>query len=157
MIVAKANQIQSEINSNNANVELRLNFSNGWFYKFKKRNGFKRYRCHGESRDPRRRNIINDLPHVIDELRNYALKEIWNADEFGLFCKMSTDSTVGLGSFPGKKKKKRERLSYLACANADGSEKYSLLIIGRSKKPKCFEKYESSNLGFNYCSNKKHG
>ena len=154
MIVAKANQILSKINSNNANAELQLNFSNGWLYKFKKRNGFKRYHCHGESGDLNVKNIINDLPHVIDEPRNYALNDIWNADEFGIFYKMSPESTVGPGRIPGKKKKK-ERLPYLACANADGSEKYPGLIIGQSKKPKCFGKYEGSELGFKYYSNKK--
>ena len=100
------------------------------------------------------KNIVNDLPHVIDELRNCALNDFWNADEFGIFYKMSPESAVGSGRIPGKKKKK-ERLSYLVCTNADGSEKYPMLIIGRSKKPKCFGKYEGSELGFNYCSNKK--
>ncbi len=46
---------------------------------------------------------------------------------------MSPTSTVGPERLPGKKKKK-ERLSYLACTNADGSEKFLMLIIGRSKK-----------------------
>ena len=154
MIVAKANQILSKINSNNANAELQLNFSNGWLYKFKKRNGFKRYHCHGESCDLSVKNIINDLPHVIDELRNYALNDIWNGDEFGIFYKMYPQSTVRPGRIPGKKKEKG-KLSYLACANADGSENYPTFIIGRSQKPKCFGKYEGSEPGFNCYSNKK--
>ena len=68
------------------------------------------------------------MPHVIKKLLKYSMKDIWNADEFGLCYKFSPNSTVVPGRIPVQKKKK-ERLTYLSCANADGSEKFPILKL----------------------------
>ncbi|GBN60446.1 Tigger transposable element-derived protein 6 [Araneus ventricosus] len=52
---------------------------------------------------------------------------------------------------PGGKKSK-ERLTVLLCCNADGSEKFPPLAIGRSKKPRCFKNVKK--LPCDYTSNK---
>ena len=41
-----------------------------------------------------------------------------------------------------QEKRKKEKLAYLSCVNADGSEKYPMFVIGRSKNPRCFEKFD---------------
>ena len=91
---------------------------------------------------------MNDLPFIINELQKYSLNDIWNAEEFGQMYKIHPNSTVGTGRLPENKKNKY-RLSYLACAHADGSEKFPMLVIGRSKKPKCFGNHSAAALGFN--------
>ena len=94
MIRCKAFEILEENNTNNPiDNPLNLKLSNGWLHKFKKRNKFKRYYCSGESADLNVTNIIQDLPNIIQELRNFSLNDIWNADEFGLMYKMAPNST----------------------------------------------------------------
>ena len=92
------------------------------------------------------------MKNIIQELRKHSLNDIWNADEFGLIYKTVPSRTVGPDKLLGKKKK--DRITYLACSNADGSEKFPLLNIGRTKSPKFFEKRSASDLGFDYQSNR---
>ena len=49
---------------------------------------------------------------------------------------MAPDTTIGPGPLPGQKKK--DRLTFLACRNVDGTEMLPTPVIGKSKKPKCF-------------------
>jgi hypothetical protein len=54
------------------------------------------------------------------------------------------------------KKKSKSRISVGVCANADGSDKLSLLFIGKSKQPRCFKKMTArSRRKLQYYSNKK--
>ena len=47
----------------------------------------------------------------------------------------------------------KERITVFVCANMDGSEKRKLLVIGKSKKPRCFKNIQT--LPVNYQANKK--
>ena len=49
----------------------------------------------------------------------------------------------------------KRRLTFLACSNADGTEKFLLFIIGKSLKPRCFKGNSASDLGFDYTRNSK--
>jgi hypothetical protein len=42
-----------------------------------------------------------------------------------------------------------ERITVLVCANLDGTEKFPLLVIGKSKQPQCFR--NTKLLPFTYC------
>ncbi len=53
------------------------------------------------------------------------------------------------------RKKDKVRLSYLVCANADGTEKFPFMIIEKSKRPRCFKKKSGQELGFDYWNNKR--
>lgn len=44
----------------------------------------------------------------------------------------------------------KDRITLLVCANADGSEKVELMIIGTAKKPHPFKKKCGEELGFDY-------
>ncbi len=77
MILHEASHILCEISGNIPNDErLNMKFSKGWLYKFKKRNGFKRYYCFSESADLKVNNIVRDLPIILEELRNFSLNDI---------------------------------------------------------------------------------
>lgn len=78
-----------------------------------------------------------------------SIKDVFNADEFELFYKLASDSSIGSSMFAGKKKKK-ERLSILAIENKDGTEKLTMAISGKSKKPKCFGEKTRNEISFNY-------
>ena len=49
----------------------------------------------------------------------------------------------------------KDRITLLVCANADGSEKVELMIIGTAKKPRPFKQKSGEELGFDYYANKK--
>jgi hypothetical protein len=52
-------------------------------------------------------------------------------------------------------KKNKERLSIALCANADGSHKLNLLVIGKYANPRCFKNVKIDNLPIMYRSNSK--
>nr|XP_022336000.1 tigger transposable element-derived protein 6-like [Crassostrea virginica] len=81
--------------------------------------------------------LNNELPTL---LKNYEPKDIYNADETGLFVKLLQNKTLQLKGekcFGGKKAK--ERLSVLLCSNMDGSDFLKPLVIGKYEKPLCFK------------------
>ena len=155
LIREKAKRILDNLNENRAeNERMEMNLSNGWLYKFKNRNSFKRYRLFGESGDVNIEGIISDLPKLRKKISEYSINDVFNADEFGLFYKLAPDSSIGPSRIAGRKKKK-ERLTLLACVNGDGTEKMPLLFIGKSKMPKCFNGMTGDKLGFDYHFNSK--
>lgn len=91
------------------------------------------------------------LPNI---LKNYEPKDIFNADETGLFYKLLPNKTL---QFKGEKchggKKGKERITVMPTANMDGSEKLKLLVIGKFKNPRCFKGVNS--LPVDYQSNKR--
>lgn len=72
-------------------------------------------------------------------LSRYALENIFNADEFGLFYQCLPNKTLHL---KGKKcsggKLSKVRLTGLAAGNAYG-ERLPMFVIGKSVKPRCFK------------------
>ena len=46
-------------------------------------------------------------------------------------------------------------MSWLACCNADGSEKLPLMIIGNEERSHAFKKRSGRDMGFDYHWNKK--
>jgi hypothetical protein len=87
-------------------------------------------------------------------LAKYALSDIFNADETGLFMYQQPNRGLADRKMSGKKQSKA-RLSVLCGANADGSEKLKLFIIRKSKQPRCFKRKSPKALGFYYQSNTK--
>ncbi len=71
-------------------------------------------------------------------LETYSPCDIFNADEIGLFHKGFLDQGHCCQGDTGGKKKKR--IPTLLCANMDGTKKKPLLIVGESKRPRCFPK-----------------
>ncbi len=86
------------------------------------------------------------LPYIQQRLKNYNINDIWNADETGLYYRLAPCTTIAHTQMSGRKKDK-VRLSYLVCANAGGTEKFPLMIIGKSKQPRCFKKKSGQELG----------
>ena len=87
-------------------------------------------------------------------LADTAPKDIFNADETAIFFRALPDRTL---EFKQTKchgtKLNKERLTALVCANMTGTEKMPLLVLGRSKNPRCFKHVKS--LPVTYRANKK--
>ena len=86
-------------------------------------------------------------------LSQFKPEDVYNIDETGLFYKMTPDKSF---TFKGEKctggKKAKERLTILVGAGMDG-EKLPLLVIGKSKSPRCFSGVKS--LPLEYSANPK--
>ena len=99
--------------------------------------------------------VVEPWIHSIlpDLLKKYKPEDIYNADETGLFYKLQPDRTL---AFKGEKcsggKKSKDRLTVLVCASMAG-EKAPLLVIGKSKSPRCFAGVK--NLPLTYVGNSK--
>ena len=75
------------------------------------------------------------MPSIIE---GYELKDVFNADETGLFFRGLPERSlvVKKGERKGGKKAK-ERITLLLCCSATG-EKLEPLILGKSANPRCF-------------------
>ncbi|XP_023721482.1 tigger transposable element-derived protein 4-like [Cryptotermes secundus] len=127
----------------------------GWTDKFKLRHNITFGKVSGAARGVNTETTTEWLTAVWPSIRKgYADKDIFNADETGIFFRLTPDRTL---KFKGEKsvggKLSKERITALVCANATGSEKRKLLVIGKSKNPRCFKNVE--NLPVRYSANKK--
>ena len=114
--------------------------SYGWFSRFKKRHGLKRLSL-------KRKNFFNDTDSakefselLIEKIirENLKLENIYNADESGIYWKILLNyafASLTEKSAEGFKDNK-DHFTALFCANASGSHRIPLLIIGKSAKPR---------------------
>jgi hypothetical protein len=88
------------------------------------------------------------------ECSTYALKDIFNMDETGLFWKLQPDRSLATCQTSGGRKSK-DRITLALTVNADGSEKLEPWVIGRSKNPRCLKHIKNrQNLRIVYEYNK---
>ncbi|XP_055625048.1 tigger transposable element-derived protein 4-like [Toxorhynchites rutilus septentrionalis] len=119
--------------------------SSGWLSKFLKRQKMTFRKLCGESASVdlsvTDNWISQTLPSIIAE---YDARDIYNTDETGLYYKCLPDKTFAFRSetcHGGKYSK--QRLTVMCATNMDGSDKLPLLVIGKSKNPRCFKKKKS--------------
>lgn len=75
-------------------------------------------------------------------------EQIYNADESGLFYRLLPDKTyvsVTEKTAPGRKIQ-IERVTFMLCANAEGTHKTTPLVIGKSNKPRAFKDFDNPLL-----------
>ena len=128
--------------------------SDGWLQRWRARHGVEHKRAHGERNGADQVSastfISNELPDI---LSRYADKEVYNADEFALYFRLLPETTMAHRdeNVSGGKKSK-DRLTGLVCTNMDGSDKKKLLVLGKSRNPRCFK--GKKNLPTSYEANK---
>ncbi|XP_051170921.1 tigger transposable element-derived protein 6-like [Leptopilina boulardi] len=128
--------------------------SNGWLEGFKKRHNLVFKNKVGEIKSGDQ-DVCNEWTENLPTLlKEYDANNIYNADETALFFKCLPNKTF---TFRGEDccggKQSKERLTVLHCANMTGTNKLPLLIIGKSKKPRCFKGVKT--LPVDYNSNSK--
>ena len=129
--------------------------SNGWLSRYKQRHDIQLRIISGESGavTPEQTDYWSTitLPKL---LADYDPKDIFNADESGLFYKLLPEkSLVMKGDHCHGGKRHKDRLTILPCASMDGIVKMPLLVIGKSMKPRCFKGVKT--LPTPYHANKK--
>lgn len=105
--------------------------SNGWLYRFQKRYNIKCSVLSGEGADVSSE-VVEDWEKRLSHMcEGYALKDIFNADETGLFYRaLPSRSLVAKGDMCKGGKQGKERMTVLLCASATG-EKVRPLVIGK--------------------------
>jgi hypothetical protein len=119
----------------------------------------KEIRRHGEAASADMSALAKERTRLQELLKPFALKDIFNTDETGVFLFQQPERGLADRPLAGKKQKK-DRITVLFTTNADGSEKLPALYIGKSKQPRCFKNFEGKRrtgqeLGFDYHNNKK--
>ncbi|XP_046725929.1 tigger transposable element-derived protein 4-like [Silurus meridionalis] len=115
--------------------------SQGWLDRFKKRHNIVFKAICGESAAVEQEQVDSWLKTQMRTiLDTYEIRNIFNADETGVFWKCLPDKTMAFrGEACRGGKRSKDQLTVLAAANMDGSQKLPLYVIGKSKNPRCFK------------------
>uniref|UniRef100_A0A3B3SWE0 HTH CENPB-type domain-containing protein n=1 Tax=Paramormyrops kingsleyae TaxID=1676925 RepID=A0A3B3SWE0_9TELE len=150
MLLVKARQFAADLGYDNVEK-----ISDGWIERFKTRYEIGKVLKAGESGGVCTEVVVEwKTGKLKDILKRYKEKDIFNADETGLFYLMLPENTLGfLGQSHHGTKESKVRITLLVAANMDGSEKLPMYMIGKSKNPRAFKNVGS--LPVSYCVNKK--
>jgi len=115
--------------------------SEKWWSNFERRNGLKRANLCGEAGDVDMESLPDKIEKLRDVITKYPLDHIYNMDETGLFYRLLPKSTVILASEDPRhargKKNSKNRVTFACCANASGTQKCPLYMLGKAKQPVC--------------------
>jgi hypothetical protein len=91
---------------------------------------------------------------ILKIFEGYKPKNIYNADETGLFFRLPPNKTLSLKVDPcNGGKNSKERIMVLLACNADGTDKLPPLVIGKSENRCCFKNVRQ--LHTKYVANRK--
>lgn len=115
--------------------------SDGWLSRFKKRHGLVLKTVSGESAAVNRDICSHWQQGRLQEiLETYEQRDVFNIDEMGLFYKALPTKTLAYkGETCVGGKRSKDRITVLVGANMDGSEKLKMVVVGKSKHPRCFK------------------
>ena len=126
----------------------------GWQDNFKKRNGITFKAVQGEAGAADLLPLFEWQQQVLQLLlRQFSTDDVFNLDETGLFWRLLPNKTM---SFRGERctggKKSKHKITLLAGANISSTEKFPLLAIGKSNRPRAFKNKE---IPVKYKANRK--
>lgn len=104
---------------------------------------------HGESLDVDDDAIKEKILHIMNIVTTLALEDVWNAYEFGLFIRHPQGWMLFKTPIASHKKKKT-RLTFIACCEKNGSEKMPFMAIGSAQRQCAFNR----NCGQDSCLDK---
>lgn len=111
-------------------------------------------RVHGEAVSVNQEAIANAMPRISRIISNYACRDVWNADEFGLFHHQPPSWTLISGQIT-RFTKDESRIKVLTCCNNDGSERIPFMAMGTALRPRPFSGKTGAKLGFGYRANER--
>ena len=114
----------------------------------------KEYRRHGEAGSVEMNAAETERIRVQTLMGPYRECDRWNFDESCFNPFAPPDRGLATTRMSGKKKDKFRITVGFAC-NASGTEKRPIMMIGKSKMPRCFKKKTPESMGFYYRNNKK--
>lgn len=128
--------------------------SNGWFWRWRHRKGIRRLTIAGEKLSANTQAADKFKVEFSHTIKNEKLvrAQIFNFDETGLWYKTMPNRTMAAKEetqAPGFKNSK-DRVTIGACCNADGSFKLTLVLVGKSARPRAFKNISPKNLPVSY-------
>jgi hypothetical protein len=141
LVIAKAKIIASNLSI----PESDFKASWQWLSRFRVRRGLQKILLHGEGAEVNKNDpeLLAALEELYEIISNYEPENVYNMDETGLFFRLLPRYSLlmpeeDLSTTRGKKKSK-DRLSLIVCANATGSHKIPCTLIGKPKEPACIK------------------
>lgn len=139
MLRLKANDFAQKLGHND------FKCSNGWLDRFKSRYGLvfraQPAEATGMPVDPSTVWYQNVLPYYLND---YPPENVFNVRETGLLYRLLPTNTFAFrGETCSVGKLSKDRITLAVGANMDGSEKLPLLVIGKSRAPRCFKGMKS--------------
>ena len=129
----KASQLSKEFGS-------EFTPSTSWINRFKKRHGYVYKREHGEGQHNDTEAEANYREQTVQHiLTDFNPDDIYNTDETALYPRGLPDRGYAhrQDKLKGSKKAK-DKVTVLLTTNMTGTDKRDLLVIGKSKRPRCF-------------------
>ena len=121
--------------------------SSGFQWRFCGRFGLRNLKICGEklsSDSSSAEQFVNEFSGITE---GYSEHQIFNCDETGLYFRMLPGHTLAsVHNWPDGTKKAKDRVTINACANASGTIKLPLLLIGKAKNPRCFRNLNKEAL-----------
>ena len=141
---ARLNSSQLEFKASKLAEAAGVQFSptTSWINRCKKRHGFVFKKEHGEGQHNDSHAEAHFREHILSQILNdYDPDDIYNTVETALYPRglPDRDFTKKDEQLKGSKKVK-DKMTVLLTANMTGSDKRELLVIGKSKKPRCFSR-----------------
>jgi hypothetical protein len=128
---------------------------NGWINCFKQRHSVVYKTVLGECKNVDSSTVEEwRKEQLLRIFEGYKSKNIYNAEEIGLFFRLPPNKTLSLKGDPcngGKNSKKR--ITVVLDRNADGTDKLPPVVIGKSENPCCFKNVRQ--LPTKYVANRK--
>ena len=90
---------------------------------------------------------------LIAKLSGFEFEDIFNMDELALFFRLQPGQTLATAAAKGTKQCK-DRLTVALCCNATGTVKAKPFVIGKSKRPRSFRRFDPTEF-VDYASNRK--
>lgn len=125
--------------------EEKFTASDGWLSRWKRRYNIRELNICGEklSAESQKEELqkFKLKFHAIMQTRGLTAEQVYNCDETGLNFRMLPSKTLVSKqekSAP-RFKKRKERVTVMACSNALGNHKMELVVIGKSKNPRAFK------------------
>lgn len=127
--------------------------SNGWLESFIKRNNISFGTMSGERGDVQQHTVNEWKSRLPDLCKDYSAENIFNMDKTGLFFRDTSRKTFHFkGDDCSGGKRSKERITVALCASLTG-EKLKPVVIGKSKKPRCFKRIRKEHLPVDYYFN----
>jgi hypothetical protein len=116
-----------------------------WLSRFRARHGLQKMLLHEEGTEVNKNNpeLLATLKELYRIIAQYDPENVYNMDEIGLFFRLllrysllmpNKDISTTIG-----KKKAKDRVSLIVCANACGTHKIPCALIGKPKEPACIK------------------
>ena len=139
---ARLNNAQIQFKASKLAEEAGVEFSPSvsWINRCKKRHGYVYKREHGEGQHNDSDGEAHFREHILPNiLKDYEPEDIYNTDETALYPRGLPDRGYAKKDEQLKgSKKAKDKITVLLTTNMTGSDKRELLVIGKSKKPRCF-------------------